>query len=786
VALLAIGIGANTLIFTAVDALLLRPLPVKNPQQLVRFVLIHPTGFVEFWMGRNNAWIMRDRFKSCSEVFAEGQVDMSFRSGDRLETVSAEFVTDNYYRALGIQPLLGRLTAGSDDNAVVLSYGFWQRAFGGRNGVLGESIHLRGQPFTIVGVLPRGFAGMQIEDSPDVRLPLKKDSQVSLQIYGRLRDGVTLEQARAEYVSVYPAIAEAELALSPKMTPEERHASLVAAQEVHPQLEIVANGISTLRKQFSTAVQLLMGAVGVLLLSVCANVAGLMLARMEARRKEIAVRLSLGARPQRILRDTLGESLILSVLGAVGGFLIASSCGPLLLRMMPARRPLALELTPDPRVLFFTIGVCFVTALLITLLPSLHIFRTDLAGLMSRGGPQARRSRVGHALVALQVALATLLLVSGFALARTVERLRLADPGFEREQLIVMSIDPGMAGVRMEESKAVWDQVIQRAESLPGVASVSLARSQVMHGIGVKTTVALAGRRTTPQDFLNSSLNDVSLGYFQTMGMRIVAGRDFQASDAANTKPRPSVVTASFVKRFLAPGDPIGQKFGTGRTSVVGPDYVVVGVVADTKIRSMREEAPPTFFSAMNDAALRDSDRLQLFVRARGGTAGVIRDVENMMATVGPGIAPSEVATMDQEIETSMWQERLIAALSSTFAGLSALLVAIGLYGLLAYSVSRRTREFGIRMALGARVRHITRLVGREVVWTIVPGLVAGLVAYAFCARIIGPLLYGLRTYDVTSLVGTALLLAAVGCIAGFGPARRAIAVEPTQALREE
>jgi ABC-type antimicrobial peptide transport system permease subunit len=335
--------------------------------------------------------------------------------------------------------------------------------------------------------------------------------------------------------------------------------------------------------------------------------------------------------------------------------------------------------------------------------------------------------------------------------------------------------------------KATIEDILRRAKELPGVEGATLAEMPLMRGIGMKNSIAPTGVPIKTADFLNTSMNDVSLGHFENVGIRLLAGRDFRPADVEVLKPLPVVVSESFVRRFFPNVDPIGKTFGTGMNVTAGAEDSIIGVVSDTKYRSMREDPPPVWYRLIDkDLQYIDTMGVTLHVRTSGSPGVIIAELRAMLSSVGPGIAPSEVATVEQDIETSLWQERLIAALASVFAIASAVLVAIGLYGMLAYSIARRTREIGIRMALGARPAHMIEMISRDVIFSVAPGLILGVAVYAACARIISPVLYGVRPMDAISIAVSIALIAFVAAMAGFVPARRAIAIEPSEALRQE
>ncbi len=802
VLLLAFGIGANTLIFTAVDVLLLRDLPVDHPEQLVRMQDIHPNGFRSIVPSFPYSLqpLLREHAKSLEAVFFAADDELFLEVSGHLESVTAQAVSGNYYSVLGIHPLLGRMIAQDDDRPgisypVVLSYPFWRRAFAGRTNVLGEKVRLRGIPFTIVGVTPRGFNHLVVEGGPDVIIPNAAESLWASdpqavnqgQIFARVRSGFSISQASAEIETLYPGLFDAAwgpVKWPPPLTEEQKQQYLAGERRNRVILDPIAQGISRLRKQFALAVQVLMGAVGALLLLVCANIAGLMLARGEASRKEIAVRLSLGATRFTVASQLLMDALVLSILGAAIAMAIARWGGPLLLAFLPSRHPLHIELIPDASVLAFAAGICIATALAMSIVPALHLFRADLTALMGRGGPLKRRSYAGIALIGLQIALSSILLIGGGTLVRTLHQLRSADLGMDRRNLIVMVVNPQIADPKRglaNDMVGEVNQIVSHAKGLPGVEGVSIASAPLMRGLGPKMTVAPTGTPIRDSDFLNTTFNAVSIGHFENVGMRILAGRDFRPSDIGVTKPQHTIVSQGFARRFFPNTDPIGKTFGSGMNITAGADYEVIGVVNDIRFRSMREESPPIFYRAdVNYYGV------TLHVRTRVPPAPVIAELRSLLASIGPGLAPSEVATMEQDIETSLWQERLIAALASVFAIASAVLVAIGLYGMLAYSIARRTREIGIRMALGARPAHLIEMISRDVLFSVVPGLILGMLVYAACARVIAPVLYGVRPMDAISIFIALTLIALVASLAGLIPTRRAISIEPSEALRQE
>ncbi len=792
--LLGVGIGANSLIFTAVNVLLLRPLPVPHPEQIVRLGVRRSPAFTSYQHSYAYARVLREQTHTFSEVFASCPLEMELSAGNRMESIAGNTVSGSYFSALGLMPTLGRLVTNADEErdapVAVLSYGFWRRAFGGRRDIVGTNINLRGSPFTVIGVLQPGFVDLDLENRPDVWVPITawtlwtgkpEVAQAPAQWYMRLRGDVSMAEAEADVRRVFPEMVAADLAGRAADIAE----FMKHEKEMLPVLASAERGVSTLRKQFTVAVTAVMGGVAALLLLVCGSVGGLMLARAETHSREVCIRLSLGATRWSILRRTLMEAALLSCSGAIAGLLVARWCGPWLLGFLPARRPLGIDLTPDLRVVAFTAAIGIFSAVAMSVFPAIRTFRTDLIGMMGRQSGRASRPLVSRGLVAFQVALATLLTTGSLALVRTLDAIRAQDPGFRRDKLIVMALNPRMAGVNPERIPALFHEVVRRARPLPGVEGVSLAQVPLMRGVGFKGSAGRVGSRMTFADMLNFSLNGVSLDHFANMRMRIVRGRGFEPADNRG-KPRPAIVSESFARQFFPGVDPIGQMFGMGGLgSVIRADRVIVGVVNDTKYRSMREVPPPTAYSLLDDDGL-SREGLVLHVSARGDPASTIAALTGMLRGVGPGLAPTEVATMEQEIDTSLWQERLLATLSSIFAAISAVLAGLGLFGMLAYSVSQRTREIGIRVAIGATAGRIAGTIARDAALAVAPGLILGLASYAACSRAVASLLYGVTRWDAVSIGGAACWLIAVAVCATLFPAVRATMIQPWRALREE
>ena len=797
--LLAVGITANTLIFSVVNALLLRPLPVSHPENLVRLIEVHPTGFITWDLPYNLCDPVASRAASLSEVICQGEADVAFSDGASTERVRVHLVSPNFFSSLDVHAALGRILTADDERSgamnAVLSYGFWQRRFQRDASILGRSIVLHGHPFTIVGVTPEEFNGLAVDTSPDVRVPGAVNRSIAepfpkadpdsrplyAQIFGRLRTGVSINRASAEAEGfldqIYPA--------APGTAPGK------SVFDSHLRLESVSNGVSTLRAQFSRGLEVLMAGVGLLLLMACANVAGLLLARSAVRAQEMGIRVALGASPARIVRQLLTEGLLLALLGGCAGALLIRACLPLLVHALPPIRdraavlqPLAVHVGVDLRVLGFALAVTLLTTVLFALSPALRGARSDVATVLKAGRTTTRRLLPRNLIVMAQVAVCTLILMGAALLVGTLERMRSMNPGFDRDHVVTFTIDPGLRGYKPEQSRTLSKALLEKASALPGVAAASLASRGLMRGTGVKSTYGAAGTRISATDFLNSSNNSVTPGYFDTLGMRVLAGRDFNWFDRNRTKPRQVIVNQTFARRFFPDRSPVGERFGgPGPGGVAKADHEIIGVVSDAKYRSLREPIPPTVYTPIVDGF---DEAFILHVRTGPRPETIIAPVQQALRSLDPELPILEARTLRDEVEASLWQERLLAALSSAFGGIAALLASIGLYGALDYAVKSRTREIGVRMALGAQPSRIVSLLSRETLVLVMGGAVLGLCAYAAASVWIRRVLYDVRSWEPLAVGCVLLLVGLVAAISAAPAVYRAVRIDPASALRAE
>ena len=787
--LLAIGISANTLIFSVVDALLLKPLPVPHPENLVRLVEMHPTRFVTWDLPYGLCELAAERGKNVfSEVLCQGQEDVAFSDAAGTERVRVHAVSPNFFSSLGARVLLGRFPGSDREQSAVLSYEFWGRRFRSDPRVLGRGFSLAGKAFTIVGVTERDFNGLTVDTSPDLRIPVKSiDAAPDGQIFGRLRSGVTVARASAQ---MDPLLHAAYDELEAQRYPEFK--GNLGKIESRLELEAIPRGVSTLRTQFSRGLEVMMAAAGLLLLMACGNVAGLLLARSAGREQEIGIRLALGASTGRIARQLLTESLVLALAGGMVGTMLSYAFQPVLMRALPPLRdraavvqPLAVHIGIDVRVLGFAFLVTVLTAVLFGLSPALRGARAELANTLRGGRTSTRRMLARNLAVVTQVAVCTLILIGAALLVETLERMRTMDAGFDRDHVVTFTIDPGLRNYKPQQAEELSQKLLEKARTIPSVAAASVARLGLMRGTGMKGTFGVEGTRIVKTDFLNSSMNAVTPGYFETMGMRVVAGRDFTWSDE-NKKPGVAkvIVNQAFVRRFFAGKNPIGGRFGfSGSNGIAKADDEIIGVANDAKYRSLREPIPPTVY---NPVVKGFDDGFILHLRTPQRPELLIEPVREALRSLDPEMPFIEIKTLREEVDDSLWQERLLAALTSVFAAIAALLAAIGLYGALDYAVKSRTREIGVRVALGAEPVRIAKLLLREALAMALSGLALGVCVYAAGASWMRQVLYGVRPWDAGAL-GAALLALGIIVVIGAGlPILRGTYIDPASALRSE
>jgi len=788
VILLAIGIGANTLVFSLVNELLLRPLPVRDPQNLYRIernrqLQVRPD--VDFdYPDYRDVILKSDLFSAAvaeEEVYDNIVVPVS--AGNEVRMATTQIVSPNYFAELGIQPAAGRVLAPDDTDAIVISYQFWQSHFAGRRDIVGQPLRVNGASFTIAGILPKEFHSSDIDRAPDIRVPIgasrvlmgedvnNRRGRARFRVLARLAPGITREHASAALLGPLKAAA---LAVA---KPEDREFYTNFQLAFEP----IGRGVSRLRDQFSRALWLLLGGVGLLLLAVCANVAGLLIAKSTGRRREMAIRLAIGASRAQLIRQLLGEYLLLAIPGAILGALLAYSTAPSLIHLLPPTRdyaryqsPQLLTVQPDLKVLAFTAVLMLFCVLAFGLVPAWRGASVSLTAEMRAAARRGHRSFAAVAPVGLQIAFCVLLVSAAGLMLRTFWKLDHTDPGFYRAHIIEFSMNT--------QSPAFYRELIRRAGEIPGVRSVSYAGMGLMRGIGMKTTIAPRGVTLPPNTFLNTSVNVVSPEYFATMGMPILAGRGLASSDF-NHKPDQIVVNQAFADTFFPHKNPIAEIL-TRKQGVVA-DFEIVGLFPTAKYRNMREPDPPIYYTVMNPDFTSNSPWL-LYLRTYGKPDSIANAVRSIVTALDPSVPIVEQFTIEQEIQTTMWQERLVAILSAFFGLTAAALAAIGMYGTLTYSVTQRTHELGIRVAIGACIRHVVQTVCSPIAAAVAGGIITGLIGAALLLRITERLLYGIRATDPITLAATVVFVAICGALAAAIPSLRAVRIDPSRALREE
>jgi predicted permease len=804
---LALGIGANTAIFTLMDQVLFRLLPVHEPERLV--LLDGPGPFSGSTHSHSSTVTeishplfleLRDKVDGFAGVLAHYATVVHLTEAGQTERADASLVSGTFFEVLGLRPAAGRLFTADDDRlpgahpVVVLGHGFWTRRFAADPAVVGRSVQVNGHPMTVIGVAPAGFHGISVGEPVDVYVPLMMQPQVNptwtrgindwrvrwLTCLARLKDGVSVEQAAAQANVLYSQLLKEDLERLGTRSERFRTTFLQKKLLLHPG----GRGSSGLRDQSKKPLLMLMGMVGLVLLIACANVANLLLARASSRQKEIALRLALGASRLRLVRQLLVECVVLALAGGAAGMAFAAWTGGLLVRALPyeaARRVLSTE--PDLRVALFALALSLATSLLFGLAPAFQSTRTDVAPTLKdestsvMGGSAPFRFRKG--LVVAQIALSLLLLIGAGLFTRSLMNLRQLDPGFQPDRLLAFSVDPSLNGYDLPRRFAVFAGIRDEVAAEPGVRSVSLAEVPLMTDSNNSSTVKVDGYEAKDGEDMNPNFNAVGPGFFATMGMPLVAGRDFTEADGPGA-PLVAVVNETFVRYFFGDKDPLGRRFRRGRNDELIME--IVGVVKDGKMATLREA--PIRFVYVPYQQQDDIGGMTVYARVTVDPEPLAPRMRAAVGRVDGTLPVTDLKTMRAQIGESLFVERLVAALSAAFGLLATLLAALGLYGVMSYAVSLRTREIGIRVALGADRATVLAMVLKEVAVLALIGVAVGLPSGYGLGRLVETQLFGLGARDpltfglaTVTLLGTALL-------AGYIPAARATRVHPMVALR--
>ncbi|CAG0931157.1 putative ABC transporter permease YknZ [Planctomycetaceae bacterium] len=807
IASLGLGIGANTTIFTLLDAVVLRPLAVTRPTELAYVGMADSAeassevnGSVYF---TNPLWEqVRDRQTAFSAITAFGESSFDLADGGEARRIQGSFVSGDFFRTFGVSAAAGRLLTRADDvrgctGSTVLSYRFWEREYGATPDAVGSVIRLNGHPFEIAGIAGAAFRGPDVGRESDVYLPicalavirgnsnqLNARSSWWLRVIGRTAPDVDVRQASARMAAIARAAFEETIPPQWAVNDQRDYASrtLIARP--------AERGFSDVREQYRTALMALMAGVALILLIACANVANLLLSRAEARHRELAIRLAIGAGRGRLLRQLVTESMVLAVAGAVLGLFVAQVGTTALVALIATPGPggaVSLDLSLNWRLLAFTILAATVTVVLCGLLPAWRATRVSAQSAMkaqARGVIEGHtRFRLGKSLVVAQVALSLVLVVAAGFLVGTLNNLSRINPGFDADGVLLATVDLSRAGIPREGLDASHQRILERVRTLPGVAAASSSDLTPVGRSSWNDEIIIDGfTPTTPMDAV-TWFNEVSEGYFATMRTRLLGGRDFSSADVPGGE-KVAIVNDAWGRKFFGNRSPIGQQFRVRAGAGVSAPFIIVGVVENSKYRSLREDVEPIAYVASSQSASPGPRRI-LEVRAQGSPAAIVPLLRNVLREFSPAITV-DFETLSGQLATSLQRERMLAVLSAIFGSVALALAVLGLYGVTSYSVARRRAELGVRIALGAVRARVVRLVLGEVGVVVAIGLVIGAIGARLASTQVAPFLYGTQATDPMVYLGAAFVLASVALLAGLIPAWRAARVDPIEALREQ
>jgi predicted permease len=822
---LALGIGANTALFTAVNGLLLQTVAVREPERLVRFN----------WTGKNDmvrsssdygysggtptrnvrstfSAAILEQFRAANTTLAglaagAPMADVNVILDGTAQLASSYQASGNYFSVLGVEASPGRVFGEGDDRpaaapVAVISHAYWQKRFAGQPSAIGRVVSINGQMVTIVGVTPPAFAGIQRlgAEPPDITVPLAFDAVFNpplpnlegkvpparmtqpthwwLQMVGRSKPGISLEQVRANFATVFQHTAKAGMAdYQASLTAEEKALSINKPRgESLPELLVkpAGHGYYDIDPQAQRSAGFLAVVVAIVLLIVCANVANLLLSRATSRHREIAVRLSMGATRWRLVRQLLTESLLLASLGGALGVVVGYWAKALL--------PFGAKATLDWRVFGFVAGVSMLTGVIFGLAPALRATRVDLSGAMKESGRSVigARSRLGKGLVVAQVALSLVLIVGAGLFLRTLANLQRVDVGFDSTNLLMFNVDPGVNRYDGARAAQLFQQMLERLSALPGVRSAAVTRTALLSGSTSTTSMFRQGQTSATAAEPGMYFMEVSPTFFATMGIPLQRGRGFTARDDLQA-PKVVILNEAAARRLFPDGDAVGRRIGNSFEK--SGELEIIGVVRDTKYSSLRDPGPPTMYRPSWQGTSR---RANIVLRTAGDPLALTQAVRKAMQELAPTLPIKEFTSQTDQIAKRVEQERLFATAYTAFGGLALLLACIGLFGLMSYNVARRTTEIGVRMALGAQRRTVVGMVLRESMWLVAIGAVLGVAAALWAGRFVEPVLFGLSPRDPLTIASAVGVIVVVAAVAGYLPARRAARVDPMHALRQQ
>jgi predicted permease len=800
---LGLGIGGNTALFTLLDNVMLRNLPVRDAGGLVIFqrMALAPDGAISPRPMPYPAFQRMRAENTVAEAMAAvaGVSNVGVRIDQEAELLGrgAFLVTGEFFPLLGLGARVGRLLGPEDDHfpttpaVVVLSHDYWSARFGRDPGVVGRSIELNETRLTIIGVTPPGFFGVSVGGNPDLYLPMTLAAVANrssdalgpnrgfLSAIGRLRPGVSRQQASEQLGPLY---IRARIETAGQVV-DKQSLELMAGTSIA--VEPGAQGLSFLRTQFGKPLVILMAMVGVVQLVVCGNIASLLIARASRRRREIGIRLSLGASRRRVVRQLVTESLVLALLGGALGLLVAPLADRVLIAMLDAGADwLVMDVGPDGRILAFALGASLLTGLVFGVAPALRATRLDLSAVgreSARGTtPDRGHYRLGRGLVAAQVALSIVLLVGTGLFIRSLLALQGLDLGFAQENVVIAKLDPQRAGYRRARMTALYAEILQRARAMPGMGSAALADITPLSGSSLASEVAVEGYVAPPGERTTAFVVRATPEYFGAIGLRLRAGTLLPVNRPGAVIP--AVVNQAFVRQFMPQG-------ALGRPALLDPDgrrqaIEIVGVVDDSPLRQIREQILPLIYLPfLTDTTLGSAS---LVLRTSLPEEAVARATRELLRQVDPRLELLRATTLEEQVDATMAREHLVATIATFFGVLALLLASIGLYGVVSQNVARRTNEIGVRMALGASRASVSRQILREAMLTVAAGVAVGVPLSLAAARAVTSLLYGVTPTDATTLLGCVAVLVAVATVASYLPARRASRIDPVAALRAD